>query len=444
VDAYAETLDWIYHLRGGVIDLRLDRMDQALALFDHPERRFPALHIAGTNGKGSTAAMLHRMLSLAGYRAGLYTSPHLESFTERIRIGDEEISPEEVVSLAREIRERTKGAAVALTFFEIVTVMALVFFARRRIEIGVIEVGLGGRLDATNLVTPIVSLITTVAKDHEAFLGADLRSIGREKAGIIKPAVPVVCGALPLEVVTLVKEIARENNAPSYFLGADFEILLKKERCFDYKGITNNLRDVAVALHGRHQCSNAALALAALELAAGSFPVSEKSTRAGLESVRWPGRFEILHEQPWIVLDGAHNIEGVHALAETLEKFARGCKVKLLFAAMQDKDWRAMLGVLLPKVDEVVVTRVAMERSTEPQDIASHLAGSFPCRVMPDAASGLRLLVQEAHRDDLVLVAGSLYLLGEVRPVAQALASALRARPDPQRRPSNPPRRKGT
>jgi dihydrofolate synthase/folylpolyglutamate synthase len=166
VDLYAETLDWIYHLRGGIIDLRLDRMAQALALFDHPERRFPAFHIAGTNGKGSTAAMLHRILSLAGYRTGLYTSPHLVSFTERIRIGEQEISPQEVVSLAAEIKERTGRAAVALTFFEIVTVMALVFFARRQIDVGVIEVGLGGRLDATNLVLPVVTLITTIAMDH--------------------------------------------------------------------------------------------------------------------------------------------------------------------------------------------------------------------------------------------------------------------------------------
>jgi dihydrofolate synthase/folylpolyglutamate synthase len=428
VDAYAETLEWIYHLRGGVIDLRLDRMRQVLALVDHPERRFPVFHIAGTNGKGSTAAMLHRILSLAGYRTGLYTSPHLVSFTERIRIGEQEISPEEVIALAGEIKERTGAAGVALTFFEIVTVMALVFFARHRIDIGVIEVGLGGRLDATNLVAPLVTLITTVARDHEAFLGSDLRSIGREKAGIVKPGIPVVCGALAAEVKILVKEIAREKKSQSYFLGADFKFLLKRERCFDYKGLTEDLRDVAVALHGRHQCANAALALAALELAAGSFPVPEKHKRAGLESVQWPGRFEILHEHPWIVLDGAHNGEGVHALAETLQGFKRGRKVKLLFAAMQDKDWRTMLSVLLPEIDELMVTRVSMERSAEPEEIAKHLAGIFPCRVVPQAGAGLRLLVEEAAPEDVVLVAGSLYLLGEIRPVAQELAAARRAR----------------
>jgi len=195
MDAYSETLYRIYNLRGGVIDLRLDRMDQALALFGHPEKQFPSFHIAGTNGKGSTAAMIHRILSLAGYRTALYTSPHLVCFTERIRVDDVEISPEEVVELAEEVRDRTAAAAVALTFFEFVTVMGFVHFARQEVDVAVVEVGLGGRLDATNLVKPLVSVITTISKDHEAYLGSDLLSIAREKGGIIKPGVPLVAGA---------------------------------------------------------------------------------------------------------------------------------------------------------------------------------------------------------------------------------------------------------
>ena len=197
MDSYSETLNTIYNLRGGVIDLRLDRMNQALALFDHPEKQFPSFHIAGTNGKGSTAAMLHRILSRSGYRVALYTSPHLVSFTERIRVGDEEIVPNEVVALAQEIWDRTAAANVPLTFFEFVTVMAFIHFARRKIDVAVVEVGLGGRLDATNLVRPLVSLISTISRDHEAYLGYDLLSIAREKGGIIKQDVPVVCGALP-------------------------------------------------------------------------------------------------------------------------------------------------------------------------------------------------------------------------------------------------------
>ena len=183
---YTETLDYIFNLRGGEIDLRLDRVERALSLFGHPERRYPAFHIAGTNGKGSTAAMLHRILSLAGYRAALYTSPHVVSFTERIRVGDGEISPAEVVELAEEIKSRAAGAGIRLTFFEFVTVMAFIYFSRLNADVAVVEVGLGGRLDATNLVVPAVSMITTIARDHEAYLGRDLLSIAREKGGIIK------------------------------------------------------------------------------------------------------------------------------------------------------------------------------------------------------------------------------------------------------------------
>ena len=423
MDAYSETLNWIYNLRGGVIDLRLDRMDQALSLFGHPERQFPALHIAGTNGKGSTAAMLHRILTLAGYRTGLYTSPHLVSFTERIRVCDQEISPDEVVALAREINERITRAGTPLTFFEIVTVMAFVYFARLGIDIGVIEVGLGGRLDATNLVQPIVTLITTIAKDHEAYLGMDLLSIGSEKAGIIKTGVPGICGSLPADVNTLIEQIAEQKDSPQYFLGVDFEIFLKNEGYFDYKGIKRNLTDITVALRGRHQRANAALAVAALELASESFPVADEAIRQGLMSVTWPGRFEILREHPWIILDGAHNGEGVNALAAALKEFTRGRKVKLLFAAMEDKDWRSMLSILLPVVDELILTKVHMERSAEPEQIAGYVAQRLPCRVVPQARSGLRLLFQEAAPDDIVLVAGSLYLLGEIRPAAQELAA---------------------
>ena len=181
MDSYSDTLQKIYNLRGGMIDLRLDRMDRALALFGHPEKQFPSLHIAGTNGKGSTSAMLQHILHLAGYRTALYTSPHLVSFTERIRVGDDEISQDQVVELAREIEQRTGAAGVPLTFFEFVTVMAFIFFARQKIDVAVVEVGLGGRLDATNVVTPVVSVITTISKDMRPNLGPDVLSIAREK-----------------------------------------------------------------------------------------------------------------------------------------------------------------------------------------------------------------------------------------------------------------------
>ncbi|HEY7319389.1 MAG TPA: folylpolyglutamate synthase/dihydrofolate synthase family protein [Candidatus Binatia bacterium] len=423
MDSYSEILNTIYNLRGGMIDLRLDRMQRALDLFDHPEKQFPSFHIAGTNGKGSTAAMLHRILAQSGYRVALYTSPHLVSFTERIRVGDSEIVPDEVVDLAQEIRARTVAADVSLTFFEFVTIMAFVYFARQQIDVAVVEVGLGGRLDATNLVRPLVSLISTISRDHEAYLGYDLLSIAREKGGIIKQGVPVVCGALPADVAALLKEIADAHNAPCYFLGNDFTFSLKNDDLFDYRGLNWRFDDLAVALRGKHQKGNAALALAALEMAAHDFPVNEAALREGLKAVRWPGRFEILQDRPAIVLDGAHNGEGVAALIEELQRFRGQRAVRLLFASMEDKDWRLMLERLSEIVDEIVLTRVAIERCADPFHVDSHLSGNIPHRAIGNARAALQYLMNQAGVDDIVLIAGSLYLIGEMRPLVQELAA---------------------
>ena len=422
MDPYSETLNRIYNLRGGVVDLRLDRMHEALALFGRPEKKFPAFHIAGTNGKGSTAAMLHSILSLAGYRVALYTSPHLISFTERIRVGHEEITPDEVVVWANEIWDRTAAANIPLTFFEFVTVMAFIHFARRGVDVAVVEVGLGGRLDATNLVRSAVSLISTISKDHEAYLGSDLLSIGREKGGIIKPGVPVVCGALPPEVRSLLKNIADSHRAPSYFLDHHFTFSLKNKNLFDYTGIKWRLTRLDVALQGMHQRRNAALALAGLEVAADDFPVPEAALREGLKIVRWPGRFEIFQRRATIVLDGAHNGEGVRALIEELEKFCENRRIKLLFACMEDKDWRLMLENLSEVADEIILTRVNMERCADPHRLASQLTGKLPHQIIDNARSAFENVLDRAASDDLVVVAGSLYLIGEIRAVLQEMA----------------------
>jgi len=416
MERYFETLEKIFNLRGGIIDLRLDRMRQALALFNHPENQFPSLHIAGTNGKGSTAALLHNILQQAGYRTALYTSPHLESFTERIRIGHEEIAQAEVVSFADEIWQRTAEANVPLTFFEFITVMAFIYFARNRVDVAVVEVGLGGRLDATNVVSPLVSVITTIAKDHEAYLGPDELSIAREKGGIIKPRIPVICGKVSEPVTEVLQEIARLRESPAYFFGTSFSFLLKNERLFDYIGIKQNLSGLALALRGRHQLANASLALAALELVNEYFPVPQVALRYGLETVQWPGRFELISERPLVILDGAHNPEGVRALADALIELRQGRKIKLLFATMADKEWQLMLEMLAKLADEMIFTRVSMERSADPELLAKNIPVPIPSRVIQDSQTALAALLDRAQPDDILVVAGSLYLLGEVRP----------------------------
>jgi len=421
MDSYSDTLEKIFNLRGGMIDLRLDRMNSALELFDHPENNFRSIHIAGTNGKGSTAATLHNILRFAGHRTALYTSPHLVSFTERIRINNEEITRDEVVSLADEIERRTAG--VPLTFFEFITVMAFVYFARRQVDVAVVEVGLGGRLDATNVITPLVSVITTISKDHEAYLGPDELSIAREKGGIIKPGIPVVCGKVSEKVSELLCEIARERQSPAYFLGTNFTFSLKNEGLFDYTGVKQHYPDLTLALRGRHQRANAALALAALELLPERFAVSESVLRQGLQTVRWPGRFEVMLERPLVILDGAHNPEGVRALVVELSALRQGRKIKLLFATMADKEWELMLRAVAQVVDELVFTRVAMERSADPNQLTEKMTEPIPRRVMQDSRLALGTLLAEAQADDIIVVAGSLYLLGEVRPMLEEIAA---------------------
>ena len=414
--AYSETLHYIFNLRGGEIDLRLNRVEQALSLFGHPERRFPALHIAGTNGKGSTAAMLHRILFLQGYRVALYTSPHVGSFTERMRVGEEEISQEEVVELAESLKRRLAREKVSLTFFEFVTVMAFIYFARRKVDLAVVEVGLGGRLDATNVITPRVSVITTISKDHEAYLGSDLLSIAREKGGIIKSRVPVVGGSFVPDVCSLLKEIAQAQGSAHYFLGQDFSFVLKDKGLFDYKGLQWDLKDLSLALRGRHQRSNAALALSALEAVGGDFAVGEAAVREGLATVFWPGRFEVILRRPPVILDGAHNVEGAKALVEEIKNFVGNKKVKILFAAMEDKDWASMLCELSAVASEMVLTRVPMARSADPRKLLAAVPQGIPATLVDQPVQALNHLLRAADTDQTLLVAGSLYLLGEVRP----------------------------
>jgi len=421
--SYEETLNYIYNLRGGEIDLRLDRVERVLAMFGHPERSFPAFHIAGTNGKGSTAAMLHRILSLEGYRAALYTSPHVVSFTERIRVGEEEISRDEVVELAGSLKARLAREGPSLTFFEFVTVMAFIYFAARKADVAAVEVGLGGRLDATNVAMPEVSIITTISKDHEAYLGSDLCSIAREKGGIIKRGVPMVCGSLSPEVAEVLRGMAEAKGSVHYFLGRDFSWTVKQGGLFDYKGLQWRLPDLSVALRGRHQRANAALALGSLEVARQKFPVRERSVREGLSTVFWPGRFELLGQRPPVILDGAHNGEGIKALVAEVRDYAPGKRVKILFAAMEDKDWTSMLRELSAVASEVVLTRVPMERSADPRILARALASDMPVRIMEGPLEALRFLLHRSGPGDVVLVAGSLYLLGEVRPFLSDIAA---------------------
>jgi dihydrofolate synthase/folylpolyglutamate synthase len=413
--AYAETLASLYRLEAARgMDFKLERVQLALKNLGDPHKRFAAVHIAGTNGKGSVAAMLHAIFSAAGHRVGLYTSPHLVRFTERIRVGTESIAEADVVALAREIRAGATVHGIDLTFFEFVTVMALLHFARQGVELAVVEVGLGGRLDATNVLDPEVAVITTIGLDHQEFLGDTLASVAREKAGIMKPGRPVVLGPVPREVEHIFGETAVERKAPMYRAKHDFRVTGASFFCFQGMGL--DVGGLEMALRGSYQRENAATAIAAAILLRPRFAFDVDAIRRGLAEVRWPGRLDIVHTTPLVVLDGAHNVDGIAALVRELPAVIGSRAVHLLFGVMRDKRWQPMVEAMAPHVASATVTTVLPPRGETPEVLAEAFAPHCPVRVTAQPLDGLETLLAAASEDDVVLVTGSLFLVGAVYP----------------------------
>ena len=413
--AYAEELAWLYGLEAARgMDFKLERVELALRSLGDPHTRFKSIHIAGTNGKGSVAAMLHAMFSAGGYRVGLYTSPHLVSFTERIRVGAAEISEAEVVRLVREIRTAATVRGIDLTFFEFVTVMAFLHFARQAVDLAVLEVGLGGRLDATNVVDPEVAVITTIGLDHEEFLGHTVEAVAREKAGIIKPGRPVIVGDVSPEVGAVIRGVANANRAPVFSRDRDFAVTPASS--FRFSGIGCEIDALHVPLQGSHQHENAATATAAAVLLRRTLPLSDEALRRGLAQVRWPGRLDVVREAPLVVLDGAHNADGVATLVRELPAITQGRAIHLLFAVMRDKLWQPMVDTLGRVARTVTLTTVLPPRGEAPETLARHFAPYCPVRIEPQAVPALEALVGSVNAGDAVLVTGSLFLVGAVYP----------------------------
>ena len=420
---YTETLAWLYELevsRGW--DLKLESVRAALDRLGSPERSFASLHVAGTNGKGSTAAFAHSVLSRHGLRVGLFTSPHLDDFRERIRIGDGWISQTAVVALCGEIRERVLDAGVELTFFELATVLAFLHFARAAVDAAVVEVGLGGRLDATNVLVPRAAAVTTIGFDHERYLGDTLAAIAAEKGGIFKRGVPAIVGRVADEAEDVLVRIAAEQRSPLRRLGREF----RSEPTgagFTYHG-RRTIPALRSGLAGSFQIDNAAVALAALEEGGWLEAIPDERVRAGIAQVRWPGRLETIGERPEVVLDGAHNPAGVEALVGELAGLARGRPVHLVFGVLADKRWPQMVERLAAHVTDVTVVPVTGRRSEDPQRVAEVFRRWVPTRVDASATTAIgRLLDDPRVEGDLVVAAGSLFLVGEVRPLLLARAS---------------------
>jgi dihydrofolate synthase/folylpolyglutamate synthase len=412
VASYAETIAYLQGLEVSKgWDLKLERMRAALDLRGHPEHAFRAIHVAGTNGKGSTAAMLEAVLRAAGHRTGLYTSPHLVDFAERIRAGGLAVPHEAVVGLVAELRAALEPAGIALTHFEFTTLLAFEWFARIGVEIAVVEVGLGGRLDATNVLAPIATAITTIGRDHEDFLGHDLAGIAREKAGIAKRGVPLVLGRVSPGIEAVIRAVAADAGAP--LVVAPRETTLEPGRGgLAFRGLGVAWDGVVLSLAGAFQRENAQTALAVLARLGATVPCSAAAVREGLAGTWWPGRLADLGGRPRVLADGAHNPDGVAALVRELPALRAGRPMTLVLAVMADKDWSAMLEALVPEVTRVVATRVG-RRGLDPDLIARALAGRVPTDVVEPAASAIGHARVVTAAADVVLVAGSLFLVGE-------------------------------
>lgn len=394
------------------MDFKLERVDLALKNLGNPHRQYPCVHVAGTNGKGSVSAMVHEMLGSAGYRSGLYISPHLVSFTERIRIGRTLISEQEVVGLVHEIQAAATVRDVELTFFELVTVMAFLYFAHQHVDVAVIEVGLGGRLDATNVIEPAATVISSIDLDHEEYLGDQIESIAAEKCGIIKLGVPVVVGSVGDAARKVIERTARERQAPVVWAGRDFRLSPEGR----FVGVGRDIDGIALSLRGRFQTENAAVAITALLQIGGIFDIADDAIRMGLSTVAWPGRLEVVDSAPMVIVDGAHNSAGVRTLIEELPAIVAGRRIHLLFAVMRDKKWQPMVEQLGATVSTAVVTTVLPPRGEDPHRLLAALERHVPVSVVDDAEEAFDRLLRQTPSTDAILVAGSLFLIGRVYP----------------------------
>jgi dihydrofolate synthase/folylpolyglutamate synthase len=400
---YAEAVQFLYGLRLFGAKFGLENTFKLAALAGNPQEKLRFIHVAGTNGKGSTCAMLESIYRASGLRAGLFTSPHLVSFRERIQVNRQLVSENEVVRLVAELQPLLKQfpADHHPTFFEVVTVMALKFFAEQKCDLVIWETGLGGRLDATNIVTPLASVITNIALDHQQWLGNTLEKIAAEKAGIIKLGVPVATATDEPEALVVIEKAAQVKKS-----------LLRIVTANDIE--TRLAGTLAPPLLGDHQKLNAALALATVEILQNQIPVSHEAIRAGLAGVNWPGRLQLIQGPAGqkILLDGAHNVAGAKALREVLEKNFPAAKRALILGVLQDKDWQHICETLAPLATRIFAVPVASERAANADDLAAACRAANPSAEIFACAS-LNDALKKSAADAFVVITGSLYLVGE-------------------------------
>ena len=424
---YAETMEYLKSLQKFGIRLGLHRMERLLAEFGNPHQEIPYVHIGGTNGKGSVTAMLLSVLKAAGYRMGTYISPALHRFNERIGIDGIPIADEELTPLITEIKPWATEIGQDgdhPTEFEVVTAAALLHFKRKNVQMGLLEVGLGGRLDSTNIIEkPLVSVITNIGYDHMQILGNTLEEIAFEKAGIIKEGRPLITGAEGDSVLKVLSDTAAQRNATLYRLGSDIQaegLGGSWENQFVRIATMDSVyQDLEISLLGDHQISNAALALAALDiLRREGFPVSEDAVRKGMKTAVWPGRFEVFQKRPLVIIDGAHNPDGARVLKKTLKKLAGGRKITMVVGILEDKDWETMVKEFAEVADRIVVVRPDSPRALNEQELAAAILRIHDrVHVFRHVREGMEFALATSEINDIICAAGSLVTAAEARSV---------------------------
>lgn len=431
---YKAAVEWITGLVSFGIKPGLKRMERLMELLGHPERRLRFIHVAGTNGKGSTCAYLTRVLVSNGYDVGTFTSPYIEKYTNRIQYNGQDIREEELLLLARRLKPLAEEVASSElgspTMFEISTALALLYYGTMVYPDYVVwETGLGGRLDSTNIVAPVLSIITNVGHDHMEILGDTLEKVAAEKAGIIKSGVPVVTSCEQPEVLAVIEDRARALKAPLYVMDRQFSFQAQSvslnRQVIDWEGPFRRYEGLVVGLNGYHQQKNAAVALMALEALRqyNALVLEDETVYAGFETVKWPGRLELVSDNPRVVLDGAHNPEGAETLAKTLMGPAyKRRRLHFMMGMLATKNHTGYLRHILPIVDTLILTEPDFHKKLDAHRLAELVRSMLPesgaspgIYVEPDWKSGLNKLMSLTEPEDLAVVSGTLYLISDVR-----------------------------
>jgi dihydrofolate synthase/folylpolyglutamate synthase len=414
-NSYQKCLDKIYKLGRFGIKLELDTISNILNLLGNPEKKYNLVHVAGTNGKGSTATYIASILQKAGFKTGIYTSPHLVQFNERIAINGRHISNDDVVNAYEAVNKVDTGERKA-TFFEIATAMGFYYFAKKNVQWAVIETGMGGRFDATNIIKPKVSVITNLSIEHTDYLGNTIKALAKEKGGIIKACTPVVTGVSQPSGLKVIKKITKEKSSELYIYKKDFSARKNSgQHYYAYKGLKQNFNHLIKPLPGDHQKENLSLALAACELIFDN--LDENLVKEGLAITKWPGRLEHVQDQPLVIIDGAHNLKAARVLGKYLASTLKNRKLTLVLGILDDKPYEKMLESLVSCADNIIITKAKIDRSLEPSILkkAVQKITNNPVTIIKDVKNAVSYAIDISNNEDAVCIAGSLYVAGEAR-----------------------------